>query len=188
MKFYVSILTICVLYACSPYKNLEISNEFPNPYQFELIDTLEKTKDQLFSKATIWMATTFNSSNTVIQLKDKDAGKIIGKAKIQVNGPLNGIGQPLGYDYVDYTISIDVRDGRYRCILSDFYHEGGLHKSGNTLEQSVSYGSLNNQTVPNEMGFNMQNRWAAIKTKVMHNSKLLLKDLEKFMITEEDKF
>ena len=55
-------------------------------------------------------------------MDDKDAGKIIGKGILIV--PSNvGLGI-IKDSYVTFTATIDVKDNKFRCILSDFYHDG----------------------------------------------------------------
>ncbi|MBL7681873.1 MAG: DUF4468 domain-containing protein [Flavipsychrobacter sp.] len=178
ITLYLSI--VIVLLSCSPYKKIT-NTTLPDPFKFTLVDSIPQTKNQLYVKANSWMAKTLNSAKEVIQMQDKEAGKLIGKAVIQVNGPINGFGQPLGYDYVYYTISIDVKDGKYRCVLSDFYHEGGTHTEGKAVKQSTSYGSLDNKSVPSEIMFSMPNRWDGIKSTAMTRSQNLLEDFKKKM-------
>jgi hypothetical protein len=86
------------------------------------VDSLAN-KQVLFSKAREWFAKAYISSTNVIQMEDKESGKIIGKAKIQVyTKGLFGGNYPAGF--INYTISIFVKDYRYKYEITNFYHTG----------------------------------------------------------------
>ncbi len=50
-----------------------------SPVTFKVIDSVKGSQNQLYIKAYQWMANTFNSAKEVIQMQDKEAGKLIGK-------------------------------------------------------------------------------------------------------------
>lgn len=79
-------------------------------------------KQELFSRTREWFAKIYNSSTDVIQMEDKESGKIIGKAKMQVTHIYLKRQQPGGY--INYTISLYIKDGRYKYEITDFYHTG----------------------------------------------------------------
>src|SRR5258708_31294843 len=58
------------------------------------------TKDILYSKAREWFAIAFKSSNVVIQLEDKENGKIIGKAIMDVYYKSMGREYPIIIRYI----------------------------------------------------------------------------------------
>jgi hypothetical protein len=90
------------------------------PLEYTLVDSLSGTKDDLYVKAHEWLAKTFVSANDVIQMQDKDAGKLIGKGALSIqtdNGVLMG---GVKTSYVRYTLSITVKTGKYKCVISDF--------------------------------------------------------------------
>ena len=80
------------------------------------------TQLELFSRAREWFARAFKSSNNVIQMEDKDAGKIVGKGLTQVYCKSMGADRKCGF--VNFTISIYLKDGRYKYEITDFYHSG----------------------------------------------------------------
>lgn len=45
-----------------------------------IVDSIPKTKEQIYVAVNDWFARSFNDGKSVIQLNDKDAGIIIGKA------------------------------------------------------------------------------------------------------------
>lgn len=90
-------------------------------YEFTIIDSSKENKDDLYVKAKSWFAKTFVSANSVIQLDDKEAGKIIGKGALVYDD---------GSDYykvhhtIRYTLTVNVKNNKYRFVLSDFINEG----------------------------------------------------------------
>ena len=81
-----------------------------------------KTKSELYSSVREWFAKTYNSSTKVIQMDDKENGKIIGKALFQVYHKAMKKDHPSGY--INYTISVFVKDGKYKYEVTNFYHTG----------------------------------------------------------------
>jgi len=85
--------------------------------QVQTVHEVNMSKDKIFDKILEWMAVTFTDSKAVIEIKDKENGKIVGK----------GVG-----DYIDpnvpwsprkfgYTIIIDIKDKKYRATYNNFF-------------------------------------------------------------------
>ncbi len=75
------------------------------------------SKDELYNRAKEWYVMTYNSAKEVLQLDDKNAGKIIGK------GTTSGVYRFMMSNtdfYLNYTLSVTVKDGRYRYEFSQF--------------------------------------------------------------------
>lgn len=99
-------------------------------YTFIIIDSIHEGKDQLYIKAKSWLAKVFVSAKSVIQMDDKEAGKIIGKGMISYD---DGAEYYTTHFAISYTLTINVKDNKYRLILSDFINGGyteGLGKIG----------------------------------------------------------
>jgi hypothetical protein len=77
------------------------------------------SKDELYLRAREWFARTFVSAQALIQMDDKAAGKIIGKGLSE--DVRNGFIRTAYTIY--YTVSITVKEGRYRYEITDFYRE-----------------------------------------------------------------
>ena len=120
------------------------------------------SKADLYSKALEWFALRYNSANDVIQLKDEDSGKVIGKGLFKINYYTR---EPSIY----HTISIYTKDGRYKYIITD-----------------LNYRDRQNDA------FNLENfpkGWAGKKklyTTVDDEIKLTIADLEKHMNKKND--
>jgi hypothetical protein len=81
------------------------------------------SKLELFSRAKEWFTKTYKSSTSVIQMEDREDGKIIGKGLLKVY-MTTILGSKLESGYINYTISIYTKDGRYKYEITDFYHTG----------------------------------------------------------------
>ena len=106
------------------------------PLKFEQVFNSEgKTKDEMFSKAMLWVAEHYNSANDVVQLSDKDAGNIIVKALYNHRyGKYMFYGNSWGN--ISYTLSIQFRDDKYKISVGPFIHEHEIPATA----ISVSYG------------------------------------------------
>ena len=73
-----------------------------------------KTKQQICIAARDWTALTFKDSEAVIDVFDADRGMLMGKGNMTVNG----------YDStpfrVNFTMTIECRDGRMRSSFEDY--------------------------------------------------------------------
>lgn len=145
--------------------------KIPSPFEFKLIDSVQGTKPELYIRARSWMANAFVSSKSVIEMEDKDAGRIIGKGIITFTTTYN-----LMYTAkhsVNFTITIDVKDGRYRCVMNDFNHEA-KYEAG-----AASGGSLENEK---PKSFNItKKQWQKVREETVGKAGKTLDSLKKAM-------
>ena len=107
----------------------------------EVINVDSATAKDLFSRGKLWFAKTYKSSNAVIQNIDNESFSITGKANMRAYAQFIGTRT---WGYVNYTISIFCKDGRYKYLITDFSHEGDPFASASTLTPSV--GPINKLT------------------------------------------
>ncbi len=93
-------------------------------FKFIKIDSVSGSKSDLYSKSKIWIADNFRSTKDVLQMDDKDAGHIVVRTLFKTVAK-GGFGNSIGYDYVNFKISIDIKDGKYRIVIDEFEHETG---------------------------------------------------------------
>lgn len=99
-------------------KTLPVDSATHNVVYQEIVNADHITKDLLYTRAREWFARTFVSSKEVIQMDDKDAGKIIGKGSAS---GINKLGTWASVTFhVDYIVAITVKEGRYRYEISNF--------------------------------------------------------------------
>jgi hypothetical protein len=144
------------------------------------VDSLAN-KQELFSRVREWFAKAYQSSTNVIQMEDKERGKIIGKALMQVYHKALGSNYPSGY--INYTISIYVKDGRYKYEVTDFHHTGQLVSGGNRIpDYGICEKMIN--TTDKTMGISYQKTYNYYLYQMDNNIKDLISDLKSAMMTK----
>jgi hypothetical protein len=88
----------------------------------EIVNVDSTNLKELYVRAHTWFANNFKSAKSVIQLDDKEAGKIIGKGYFLAGIPKSNSGVVKSAISVSvyFTVDIQVKDGRYRYLFSDF--------------------------------------------------------------------
>ena len=154
------------LYASA--QNLPVDPDTKKVTYSEVVEVPGISKNDLYTRAQTWFAKTYGSSKSVLEIQDKENGKLLGKGLTDVSFR----NPPLGARYggiVRYTISILVKDGKYKYTISDFYHEGG------TDTQVTACGAIENEKKPKggtmrglsgQGGFPTQKQWEQIKEDV----------------------
>jgi opacity protein-like surface antigen len=92
------------------------------------------TKDELYSRAREWFATNFGSAKAVLEMDDREAGKLIGNANSQFMLVFGGIlaSTPMR---LWRTIRVELKDGKYRYTLANF--DMGSPTSGQAAARPV---------------------------------------------------
>lgn len=130
------------------------------------------SKNDLYLSAKEWFVKTFKSANHVIQMDDKESGKIIGKGISKSS--YNYLMHTVLYD-LNYTVSITVKDGRFRYEIGDMSvkSEGGI---GVTVDEAYriyrnksSGYALYKRIIP-FVETNSDTLVKSIKESLMHNS------------------
>jgi hypothetical protein len=91
------------------------------------------TKDNLYLKGKEWFVSSFKSANDVIQLDDKENGMIQGKGCFSYYSNVKYMGQNQGSGYINFTIKLWVKNGRYKYEFSNFIHTS----NGTTLDMGL---------------------------------------------------
>jgi hypothetical protein len=143
------------------------------------VDT-STNRQELFSRGREWFAKAYKSSTNVIQMEDKESGKIVGKASMQVYHKALGSNYPSGY--INYTISIYIKNGRYKYEVIDFHHTGQLVSGGNRIpDYGICEEMIN--TTDKTMGFSYQKTYNYYLFQMDNNIKELVSDLKAAMTT-----
>lgn len=90
----------------------------------EVVEVPGKSAKQLYTDGRAWFAITFVAANSVLQMDDPEAGKLIGKGYCELVYLLKKVPVPLD---IYFTLSIQVRDGRYKYEIysTDIKTRGG---------------------------------------------------------------
>ncbi|MEO5570032.1 MAG: DUF4468 domain-containing protein [Bacteroidia bacterium] len=76
-------------------------------------------KNELYMRAFNWAITFYKNPTDVIREKDPAAGKIVCKHRFKITNPPNKDGFEKDAGLVIYTLTIQVKDGRYKYDLSE---------------------------------------------------------------------
>jgi hypothetical protein len=97
---------------------------FPVPLQFTFIDTVNLPKTTLYGKCFQYLATKVSNMNLGSQMHDSLSGTIV----------IPNMTSNISASY-RYTLTVDVREGKYRCRFTDFYEADQI--SGHHLLDTV---------------------------------------------------
>jgi hypothetical protein len=106
----------------------------------EVIETPDVSKNELYLRANTWFTRTFKSAKAVLELQDKEAGKLIGNGQLPIfiKVPIVGITDA---GTVSATITIMCKDGKYKYAVDNLRHErpyganSQMWVNGGSLEQ-----------------------------------------------------
>ncbi len=152
------------------------------PYEYEVkqysevvkVDSILK-KDQLYSLFMEWVAKNYVSANSVIQYQDKLEGKIIVKGlfKVYLNAPITNINEEAGY--VSHTLSIQVKDGRFKYVIEDLFYDGNARYPGKAnVDEVKTPGTLT------------KTQWLKIKEQVNSEVENTIKSLKSAVVLNKD--
>jgi hypothetical protein len=161
-KITLSLIAILAFLTCSAQKTpLPIDSITKKVTVSEVVDS-ENSKDVLYEKALEWFAMTFKTSNDVLQLKDKAAGKMIGSFTIyqSTGGPVTG------------NIILLVKDKKYKYTITDLFFAGN---------GSFKPWSFEDEPNPFKVGM-MKKGISYIKDQSMNNVFDLVKSLKHSMV------
>lgn len=102
----------------------------PNPHELTVVDSVPgASASQLFQRARLWFIDYYKSAPNVVQLSDSSTKTIVGKALFRYSGTVfrGGVARE---GYVNYTIDVQCKDGRYRVRLYDYLHDGASDDLG----------------------------------------------------------
>jgi len=152
---------------------ITVSTYSQEPLEYDnIIEVNSIEKDKLFEILNDWTAIIFNSANDVIQLSDKDNGKLI------IKGVKNySLGRSLYncYDgFISFTLRIVVKDNKYRIIILQLKH--------NSMNNNVcSLGLITTAELFKPKGFAKREKnkiWKDLKVKSSELNKSILNSIK----------
>jgi len=134
------------------------------------------TKEMLYSSAREWITVSFKSANHVLQMEDKDAGKLICKG----NFKSQGCGAVISKynDRINFTLIIETKNGKYKYTVTDIEHISGYGERSNG-------GDIGNEKPVCGYTYLFRGCWK--DTKTIANSTIcdLIKSLKSYIISKE---
>jgi hypothetical protein len=106
-------IPLIIIVACvskQPATPQEMKHEF-------IVEYTDISKTVLFDRTLKWIANNFRSAKQVIEYQNTESGAIVGNGitYVQVDGALLGVN-------LQFTMNIDVKDGRVRYRFLNFYY------------------------------------------------------------------
>lgn len=105
-------------------------------YYQEVVPAEGLSKNDIFVRMNEWFVRTFNSPKNVIQMQDKEAGKLMGKYSFTYK---SGKGMFSVLYYIDCILSFEAREGRYRLEASNFTQSVSFMNATNTGPLEVMF-------------------------------------------------
>lgn len=169
------LFTIAIILFALPAnaQNWPIDKETNKIMFTEVVTVDSATKNELYLRAREWFAKTYNNSKDVIQMDDKEAGKIVGKGAFKVYAHNMGLRD---YGLVTYTISITAKDGRFKYELTDIYHTANGGFAG-----SAAGGAIDNEKPACGNSWISQKAWSEIKLNCYDKCTSLIETIKPYM-------
>lgn len=158
----------------------------------------------LYTKAREWFVRSFRSSKAVIELEDKESGKIIGKGNFTVvtyesindnefiknkksfPKELREKKNKGEVGSVSFVISIYIKDGRYMYEITDLYHKGITTTiAGYTATQPDGGDLSNDDPICGYNEWMPKIRWKNIRENSILSIESLIADLKSTMATKD---
>jgi hypothetical protein len=134
---------------------------FPSPFEFKYIDTVPLSKSALYNKCFQWISTITNNTKRGLQIQDSLIGKLV----------LTNVES--GANRTSETITIDVKDGKYRLTVNNFSqqvfpYDLDLYESIDSIKDTKSL------------------RWD--KYDIMQQNEAVVKSLKEYVRKKDDNF
>ena len=159
----------------------------PDPVPLEYTDVVSMegaSKEQLYERAELWFVDTFVDANEVLQLKDKENGRIVGKGSFQYV-PKSMSGSTTVTGPVMFTTKVFAKEGRYKYVLTDFRHEGNPAAPGGAVSFGLVTTAADSPKVGGSKGWRNK-KWNEVKAQIEAEVPLIVADLKAAMAEPVD--
>lgn len=121
------------------------------------------SKLELYTRARSWFVEYYKDADAVIQMEDKESGRLIGKGRF-------GVIWQMGVErLIRHTVQIDVKDGRFRYSISNFM-----------VYFSSMYKEFPLENVPSELNSGVKNLYQRTHERTL----LLEQSIKKAMMSQ----
>ncbi len=106
------------------FLSLSIKAQKPVTYENVIVTDSTLSKESLYNRGHNWVVSIFKNPQKVIQLNDKNEGQIVCKGNFEYNQKkfIWG-GSETTKGFINFTIKLFFKDGRYKYVFTDFIHE-----------------------------------------------------------------
>ena len=151
----------------------------------EVVDVSSVSKSDLYVRANTWFTRTFKSAKSVLDLQDKEAGKLIGKGVLPMIIKLPMIGST-DAGTVSMTVTIICKDGKYKYVIDNLNH---FRPTGPNTDLWIDGGALEQQKPRvGMMGRPNKRDWSEIKETLDRDLRAFGADLKKAMAKSDADF
>lgn len=137
------------------------------------------SKDQLYNQALAWISEAFKDKTGVIKLQDKDTGTIVAEGSTEEKYSVKTLGVlvPKKY-YQNMKIEFNIKEGRYRLIVSTFMIENIAARVGNSyLPSSTNAIEKYYDQIPETYNFS---KLTSLERTQLFSAKTVLTNADKF--------
>jgi hypothetical protein len=110
--YFVCILSVISLASCASMPIAPIEDR-----SMQKVHDIDLTKNQIYDISLEWMARTFFDNKEVIEIKDKENGKIIGKGITTFKGKIGWFSANIP---CRFTLIVEAKDNKYRTTYNNF--------------------------------------------------------------------
>jgi hypothetical protein len=121
MSHFACILSVIVLASCASAPIAPIEDR-----SLQKVHEIDLTKNEIYDTSLEWMARTFFDAKEVIELKDKDNGRIVGKGITIFKGKIGWFSSNIP---CRFTMVIEVKDNKYRATYNNLVGLYGENQS-----------------------------------------------------------
>jgi len=157
---------------------IELNDEGNAVFQF--IIEQEGAKDDLYVAGLSWLASTYKSGKSVIEVKDKEGGLIMGNARtkdLYTKVPMTMGKHNVGH--FRYSITLNFKDGKYRCIIDNITYEND--ELILAMSNGADYADDYPENWPKTGTKFYKKKWAELKELANNELLFLYNNLYKFM-------
>lgn len=170
----------------------------------EVVYVDSASKATLYTKAREWFVKSFKSSKAVLELEDKEVGKLIGKGNFSavseesmndnefikrkglVSKELRERKNKGEVGSVSFVISIYIKDGRYKYEITDLTHKGmSATVAGYIVTQSDGGDLSNYDPISGYSEWMPRIRWKNIRANSLLTVQYLVADLKSTMAAKD---
>ncbi len=112
LYYFVGVLSVTVLASCASMPVAPMEER-----SLQKVHEVDLTKDEIYDVSLEWMARTFFDNREVIEINDKENGKIIGKGIVIFKGKIGWFSADIP---CRFTLVVEARDGKYRTAYNNF--------------------------------------------------------------------
>jgi hypothetical protein len=124
--YFVCILSVSIFASCASAPVAPIEDR-----SMQKVHDIDLTKNEIYDMSLEWMVRTFFDNKEVIELKDKENGKIIGKGITTFKGKIGWFSANIP---CRFTLIVEAKDYKYRTTYNNFF---GLYGENQTRPEPL---------------------------------------------------